>query len=74
MQTSVLRANLGARIFFVEGTMYKNCPRCGLQAENHTRCPLCDASLVQGNLRRTLLWALVVEVWMMAIVVSLRFG
>jgi hypothetical protein len=54
--------------------MYTNCPRCGLQADNHTRCQLCDASLVQVNLRRTLLWALVVEVWMMVIVVSLRFG
>jgi hypothetical protein len=37
-----------------------------MQADNHTRCPLCDASLVQVKLRRSLLWALVVEMWMVA--------
>jgi hypothetical protein len=54
--------------------MHKNCPSCGLPAEGHTRCPLCDASLVPVNVRRTLLWALVVEMWMVVGVVSLRFG
>jgi hypothetical protein len=46
--------------------MQRTCPRCGMQADNHTRCPLCDASLVQVKLRRSLLWALVVEMWMVA--------
>ncbi len=37
-----------------------------MQADNQARCPLCDTSLVQVKLRRSLLWALVVEMWMVA--------
>jgi hypothetical protein len=54
--------------------MHKNCPRCGFEAVNQTRCRLCDTSLVQVNLRRTLLWALAVEMWMLVAVVSYRFA
>jgi hypothetical protein len=53
--------------------MHKNCPKCGLDAEGQVRCPLCDASLVEATLRRPLLWALVIEVYLVAAVVSLRF-
>jgi hypothetical protein len=51
------------------------CPRCGLSVGGQLRCPLCDTSLVQAlNLRRTLLWTLVVEEYLLALVVLFRYA
>ena len=50
-----------------------HCPRCGIPVGEQIRCPLCDTSMVRVNLKRTLLWALVVEEYLVALVVLLRF-
>jgi hypothetical protein len=52
--------------------MDRHCPRCNLPVGGQLRCPLCDASLVRVNLRRTLLWALVVEEYLFVIAMMLR--
>jgi hypothetical protein len=42
--------------------MTVSCPCCGISIHEPTlRCPLCDTSLVHSNLRRALLWAFVIE-------------
>jgi hypothetical protein len=53
--------------------MHTRCPHCGIATEGHLRCPLCSRSLVQVNLRRTLLWALVIEEYLLLTVFMLRF-
>ena len=50
------------------------CPRCGISCTDHLRCPLCDTSLVRVNLRRTLLWALVVEEYLVVMMLAMRFA
>ena len=52
----------------------QSCPTCGIAVEGQTRCPLCNTSLVQVNLRRVLLWALVAEEYCVLLVVLLRFA
>lgn len=53
--------------------MERRCPHCGLAVEQHqSRCPLCDTSLSRVNLRRVLLWALVVEEYLVVLAVLLR--
>ena len=55
--------------------MRKHCPYCGLAAGDHIRCPLCNSSLAKGvNLRRVLLWALVIEEYFVVAVAMLRYG
>jgi hypothetical protein len=54
--------------------MRKHCPYCGLAAGDHTRCPLCNTSMVKVNLRRALLWALVVEEYFVVAVAMLKHG
>ncbi|HEU5040436.1 MAG TPA: hypothetical protein VFT84_06430 [Gemmatimonadales bacterium] len=53
--------------------MDRRCPRCGLAVAHQARCPLCDTSLTRVNLRRVLLWALVVEEYLVVVAVLLRF-
>jgi hypothetical protein len=54
--------------------MNQSCPRCGFAVSGQSRCPLCDASLIRVNLRRTLLWSFVVEEYLLALVLMLRFA
>lgn len=53
--------------------MERRCPTCGLSCVDESRCPLCDTSLTRVNLRRFLMWALVVEEYLVVMVVLLRF-
>jgi hypothetical protein len=50
--------------------MDKRCPYCGISVAEHLRCPLCDTRLVgvRFNLRRVLLWAFVVEEFLLVMV------
>lgn len=42
--------------------MPTSCPCCGISIQEEVvRCPLCDTRLVRSNLRRALLWAVVLE-------------
>jgi hypothetical protein len=52
----------------------RSCPTCGIAVDDRARCPLCDTPLVQVNLRRVLLWWLVVEEYCLVLVVLLRFA
>lgn len=54
--------------------MDQRCPTCGISVAGHLRCPLCDTRLVSMslNVRRTLLWALVVEEYLLLVVVMMR--
>ena len=52
--------------------MHTRCPQCGISVEGHLRCPYCSRSLVRVNLRRTLLWALVVEEYLLLAVFMMR--
>jgi hypothetical protein len=52
--------------------MYQSCPRCGIASHGQLRCPLCDTSLVRVNLRRVLLWALVVEEYLLVVAMGMR--
>ena len=52
--------------------MDKHCPYCGISVAGELRCPLCDTRLVGVNVRRALLWALVVEEYLLAMVVMMR--
>jgi hypothetical protein len=54
--------------------MDTRCPYCGIQVAGQFRCPLCDTRLVSVNLRRTLLWAFIVEEYVLVMVVLMRFG
>jgi hypothetical protein len=52
--------------------MTVSCPCCGISIQEQVlRCPLCDASLVRSNLRRALLWALVLEEYALVIALVL---
>jgi hypothetical protein len=50
--------------------MDKHCPYCGISVAGNLRCPLCDTRLVgvRVNLRRVLLWAFVVEEFLLVMV------
>jgi hypothetical protein len=50
--------------------MENHCPYCGVSVAGHLRCPLCDTRLVgiDFNLRRALLWAFVVEEFLLVMV------
>jgi hypothetical protein len=52
--------------------MHTRCPFCGISVGGRLRCPLCDKSLVRVNLRRTLLWTLVVEEYVLLMVFMMR--
>jgi hypothetical protein len=54
--------------------MSKQCPSCGVTVADQIRCPLCDASLVKVNLRRVLLWAIVMEEYFLLSVAIVRRG
>ena len=54
--------------------MSKHCPSCGVTVADQIRCPLCDASLVKVNLRRVLLWAIVMEEYFLLSVAIVRRG
>jgi hypothetical protein len=54
--------------------MDKHCPTCGISVAGHPRCPLCDTRLVSVNVRRTLLWALVVQEYLLVMVMMMRFA
>ena len=58
----------------LEATMDQQCSYCGVSVGNQLRCSVCDRSLVRVNLRRTLLWALVVQEYLLLVVFMLRFG
>jgi hypothetical protein len=57
-----------------ESTMDKRCPYCGIPVAGQFSCPLCDTRLVSVNLRRTLLWAFIVEEYLLVMVVMMRLG
>ena len=54
--------------------MGRRCPCCGISVAGHLRCPLCDTRLVsvQINVRRALLWALVLEEYLLVMLVLMR--
>jgi len=52
--------------------MSKRCPSCGVTVVDQLRCPLCDTSLVKVNLRRVLLWALIMEEYFLLAVALTR--
>jgi hypothetical protein len=54
--------------------MHRNCPTCGYGGHDQLRCPICDTLLVRINLRRTLMWALVAEEWLLLLGLVLRRG
>jgi hypothetical protein len=54
--------------------MSKHCPSCGVTVADQIRCPLCDASLVKVNIRRVLLWAIVMEEYFLLSVAIVRRG
>lgn len=62
-----------ARPILLRGLVNSSCPTCGIAVEGYARCPLCDASLVEVNLRRLLLWAFVVGEYCLVLAVLLRF-
>jgi hypothetical protein len=52
--------------------MTVSCPCCGISIQEPAlRCPLCDTSLVRSNLRRALLWGLVLEEYALVIALVL---
>jgi hypothetical protein len=58
--------------------MDNRCPYCGISVADDVRCPLCDTRLVgvglRVNLRRALLWALVVEEYVLLGLVMMRLA
>jgi hypothetical protein len=52
--------------------MDNHCPYCGIAVSGQPRCPLCDTRLVsvgvRVSLRRALLWAFVVEEFLLVMV------
>jgi hypothetical protein len=54
--------------------MDKHCPYCGISVAGQLRCPLCDTRLVgvRVNVRRALLWALVMEEYLLVMVMMMR--
>jgi len=54
--------------------MSKRCPSCGIAVGDEVRCPLCESSLVSVNFRRALLWALVMEEYLLLAVAVVRRG
>jgi tRNA(Ile2) C34 agmatinyltransferase TiaS len=52
--------------------MDNHCPYCGISVAGQFRCPLCDTRLasvgVRVSLRRALLWAFVVEEFVLLMV------
>jgi hypothetical protein len=54
--------------------MPKQCPSCGVTVGDEIRCPLCDTRLIQVNLRRALLWAIVMEEYFLLSVAIVRRG
>jgi hypothetical protein len=52
--------------------MDRRCPTCGISAGEQVTCILCGTRLVRVNLRRTLLWALVAEEYLVVIAMMLR--
>jgi hypothetical protein len=54
--------------------MDNSCPCCGISVAGHLRCPLCDTRLVSVNVRRALLWAFVVEEYLLVMVVMMRLA
>ena len=55
--------------------MDTRCPCCGISVAGQFRCPLCDTRLVSlgVNVRRVLLWAFVVEEYLL-VIVMMRFA
>lgn len=53
--------------------MENRCSYCGISTGDQLTCPLCGTRLVRVNLRRTLLWALVVEEYLVVMMLAMRF-
>lgn len=51
--------------------MDERCPYCSISVAGHLRCPVCDTRLVSVSigLRRALLWAVVVEEFLLVILI-----
>jgi hypothetical protein len=54
--------------------MDRRCSGCGLCVGVQASCPYCGTRLIRVDLRRALLWALVVEEYLLLMAVGLRFG
>jgi hypothetical protein len=54
--------------------MDNQCSYCGISVPSGASCPVCGTRLVAVNLRRTLLWALVAEEYLVVAAVMLRLG
>ena len=54
--------------------MEKHCPYCGISVGDSLTCVLCGTRLVRVNLRRTLLWAFVVEEYLVVVALAMRFA
>jgi uncharacterized paraquat-inducible protein A len=50
------------------------CSYCRISVPSDASCPVCGTRLVTVNLRRTLLWALVAEEYLLVVAVMLRLG
>jgi hypothetical protein len=50
------------------------CSYCGISLPGGASCPVCGTRVVAVNLRRTLLWALVAEEYLLVMAVMLRVG
>jgi len=55
-------------------TMEQHCSYCGVSVPDGVSCPVCGTRLVAVNLRRTLLWALVAEEYLVLVAVMIRLA
>lgn len=54
--------------------MDQHCSYCGVSVPDGASCPVCGTRLVAVNLRRTLLWALVAEEYLVLVAVMIRLA
>ena len=48
------------------------CPLCGLAVEEGAHCTVCGTSLVQVNMRRTMLWTAVFVEYALLVTLAIR--
>ena len=53
--------------------MDRRCSYCGISVDDQAECPLCGTRVVPVNLRRSLLWALVLEEYLVLLLMMVRY-
>ena len=53
--------------------MDRRCSYCGISVGEQAECPLCGTRVVRVNLRRGLLWALVLEEYLVLFLMMVRY-